>query len=130
MIKYKCCGKKPNELSEEVQMYDNDWALIASILGNLTAKQALAIYGIKFTLEPRKDLLLTRPQALNIKFLLKTMTWNKIAEKFDISEDSLRQQVYSALKKATKNPDQSVQSSKPKNPISLYHTEGGKQIAN
>lgn len=33
-------------------------------------------------------------------------------------------------KKATKNPDQSVQSSIPKNSPSLYHMEGGMQIAN
>jgi len=33
-------------------------------------------------------------------------------------------------KKATKNPDQSVQSSIPKNSPSLYHMEGGMQVAN
>lgn len=33
-------------------------------------------------------------------------------------------------KKATKNPDQSVQSSIPKNTAPLYHMDGGMQIAN
>jgi hypothetical protein len=109
-------------------MKENWYALCVSILTENSIQRALGIMNIKPDKLPQKKLHLTEQQALNLNFLRQTMTWNELSEEFGISGEALRMQVRKALKKATKNPDQSVQSSMHKNSPSLYHIEGGMQV--
>ena len=111
-------------------MKENWYALCVSILTNNSSESSLILMDIRPKNLPKKDLHLTEEQSLNLKFLNKSMTWNELAEEFGIYGEALRQQVSTTLKKATKNPDQSVQSSMRKNTTPLYHTNGGMQIAN
>lgn len=62
----------------------------------------------------------------NIVELKKNKTLNELSNMYSVSIST----IFNALKKATKNPDQSVQSSMCKNTTPLYHTDGGMQIAN
>jgi len=75
-----------------------------------------------------------RPRKLNVAIdtlltLKQSKSYGEIAEMFNVSKNLIEKR-FSAYKKATKNPDQSVQSSMSKNSHPLYHTEGGMQVAN
>jgi len=85
-----------------MKMYDNDFALIAAIFQNISSEKALGLYGLRPANSPKKDLHLTEKQALNLKFLHKTMKWNDLAKEFGINGEALRMQVSNALKKTTK----------------------------
>lgn len=68
---------------------------------------------------------------VDIEVILKlkeTKTYKQIAEMFNVSIKLIELRI-KEYKKATKNPDQSVQSSKLNNPAPLYHMEGGMQVA-
>ena len=79
-------------------MKENWYALAISIITNKPIKTALKDMGIRQKVEQKKPLNLTKEQASNIKFLLKTMSWNQLGEQFGIYGDSLRQQVDKALR--------------------------------
>lgn len=56
--------------------------------------------------------------------LRKNKSLSELANMYNVSSTT----IFTAIKRATKNPDQSVQSSMCKNSPSLYHTEGGMQV--
>lgn len=58
--------------------------------------------------------------------LRKSKSLKEIAEIYNVSIYT----IFNSIKRATKNPEQSVQSSIDKNSTSLYHMDGGIQIAN
>ena len=75
-----------------------------------------------------------RPKKLDVDIglileLKKSKNNVEIAEIINVSVSTITRRI-SEYKKATKNPDQSVQSSIGKNSPSLYHTNGGMQVAN
>ena len=111
-------------------MKENWYALCVSILTNNSSESSLILMDIRPKNLPKKDLHLTEKQALNLKYLNKSMTWNEIAEEFGIYGEALRQQVSAALKKATKEPTKVSEVAMRKNTTPLYHTNGGMQIAN
>lgn len=79
-------------------MNDNWYALCISILTNNSSEDALGLMNLRPKKLPKKNLHLTKEQALNIKFLNKTMTWRELAEPFGINAEALRAQVYNATK--------------------------------
>lgn len=111
-------------------MKENWYALCVSILTENSIERALGIMNIKPDKMPKKKLHLTKEQALNLTFLRQTTTWNDLGKEFGINGEALRQQVNTALKKATKEPTKVSKVAMRKNSSSLYHTEGGMQIAN
>ena len=111
-------------------MKENWYALCISILTENSIERALGIMDIKPNKNHKKDLHLTNQQALNLQFLRQSMSWHELAEEFGIYGEALRQQVNKALKKATKEPSKVSEVAMRKNSPSLYHTEGGMQIAN
>lgn len=85
-----------------MELYDNDLALIAAIFQEISSEKALGLYGLRPKKSPKKNLNLTKEQALNITFLKVTMTWGELAEPFKINAEALRMQVYNAIKKLPK----------------------------
>lgn len=69
---------------------------------------------------------LTQSEIENIVELRKSKTLNELANMYNVSITT----IFAAIKRATKNSDQSVQSSIDKNSTPLYHMEEGMQIAN
>jgi len=85
-------------------MKENWYALCISILTENSSENSLILMDIRPENLPKKNLHLTEEQALNLKYLNKSMTWNEIAKEFEIYGEALRQQVNKAIKKATKEP--------------------------
>lgn len=109
-------------------MIENWYALCISILTNVSSEKALAKRGIAANKRPKKKVYLTEQQALNLKDVSKTVSWRELGEMFDINGEALRNQVYKAIKKATKEPTKVSEVAIRKNSTPLYHMEGGIQV--
>lgn len=117
-------------------MYRNWLALFVAIVANKTAKRSLLDMGIEFPVEESKEIKESyttgRPRRYkfeqddldDILYLRKNMTLREIANAYGVSISTIAR----LIKKATKNPDQSVPSSKPNKPIPLYHESRGVQV--
>ncbi|OOM74557.1 hypothetical protein CLPUN_37980 [Clostridium puniceum] len=90
-------------------MNDNWYALCISILTNNSSEDALGLMNLRPDKLPKKNLNLTKEQALNLKYLRQTMSWNELGKEFGINGEALRMQVYNALKKTTRTPTKVVQ---------------------
>lgn len=111
-------------------------ALFVAIVANKTAKRSLLDMGIEYPIETIKKIKDThkcgRPYRYkfkqndleNILYLRNNMTVREISKVYGVSVSTIAR----LIKKATLNPDQSVQSSIGKNTIPLYHENGGMQV--
>lgn len=117
-------------------MYRNWLALFVAILANKTAKRSLLDMGIEYPAEECKEIkesyITGRPRRYkfeqndldDILYLRKNMTLREIANVYGVSVSTIAR----LIKKATKNPDQSVQSSIEKISTPLYHESRGVQV--
>ncbi|OSA98146.1 UNVERIFIED_ORG: hypothetical protein B2H98_05505 [Clostridium botulinum] len=108
-------------------MKENWFALYLAVVGEKSLDTALGIMGIRPKREYIKNsnLKLDNSAVKLIEFLKLEHTWEEIGEMCGVTGDYLRNKVKNY--KATKNPDQSVQSSIRKISIPLYHENGGMQ---
>lgn len=116
-------------------MSDNWLALVIAVLSPKEIHVADALMKAGVTLPRRANkIVITDKQFKNIEKLNnKKVGWSQIAKilKMDVEGQRLREKFYSIKakkEKATKNPDQSVQSSICKITIPLYHENGGTQV--
>ena len=110
-------------------MSENWYALCVAILTDKSISDALSAMEIEIDKNKKRNLNLSLEEALEFKRLKDSgARWERLSEPYGISGTALRLQVSKVIRKATKNPDQSVQSSISKQSSTLYHRNEVMQI--